>query len=85
MGVACAIVAQDSPSAPVAAAHVGSAVGAPVGEPVVGSAVGAQVPPGASANASSSKPPEETPPSDVNTTRRLVALVRSTAGIVSPV
>jgi hypothetical protein len=84
MGVSCAIVAQHSPSAPVAAAHVGSAVGAPVGEPVVGSAVGAQVPPGTSANASSSKPAEEEDESDVSTTRRLVVLVLSTAGNVSP-
>ena len=75
------IVAQHGPSAPVAAADVGSAVGAPV----VGSAVGAQDPPGTSPNASSSKPPEETPPSDVNTTRRLVALVLSGAGKVWPV
>jgi hypothetical protein len=68
----------------VSGAHVGVAVvGVAVeGVAVVGADVGADVPPGTSVNAS--KPTEETPHSDVNTTRRLVALVLSGAGSISP-
>ena len=70
----------------VSGAYVGTAVvGVPVvGTAVVGAAVGAHVPPGTSANTSSSKPPETVALSDVNAIVRLVAFVLNGGGTATP-
>jgi hypothetical protein len=73
----------------VSGAYVGTAV---VGVPVVGTAVGtsvgavagAHVPPGTSANTSSSKPPRTEEPSDVNTIVKLVEFVLNGGGTAKP-